>query len=90
MLLFHPGGHEDPGGDGGAEVGQTALVASLDRTQLSSIADGVDDLTRRVAHLAEQLEERHQADAAGALFEAERSLRMASRAVERARRALPA
>jgi len=64
-------------------------VASLEQAQLSSISDGADDLARRAATLGEQLDTGSTSDAANALFEAERSLRMAVRAVERARRSLP-
>ncbi|MCU1357375.1 MAG: hypothetical protein JWM89_2793 [Acidimicrobiales bacterium] len=65
-------------------------MASLDQAQLSSLGDGIDDLARRVAALAEQLDGGANSDGANALYEAERSLRMATRAIERARRALPA
>ena len=64
-------------------------MASLDQAQLSSLGDGIDDLARRVAALAEQLDGGANSDGANALYEAERSLRMATRAIERARRALP-
>ena len=62
-------------------------MASLDHVQLSSVGDAVHDLAERVARLGEELDGT-RSDAANALFEAERSLRMAERAVERARRAL--
>jgi hypothetical protein len=64
-------------------------MPSLDQAQLSSLGDGIDDLAQRAALLAEQLESSDAPDAANALFEAERSLRMAGRAVERARRTTP-
>lgn len=64
----------------------TAAMASLDQAQLSSLADGVDDLAQRLSVMADDLVGGPSNDAAGALFEAERSLRMATRAIERARR----
>jgi hypothetical protein len=70
-------------------VDQTAAMPSLDQAQLSALADGVDDLARRTARLADHLEGSDTSDAANALFEAERSLRMAERAMARARRSLP-
>ena len=63
-------------------------MPSLDRVQLSALGDGVDDLTRRAFALAEQFAQNDSSDGAQALYEAERSLRMASRAIERAARAL--
>ncbi len=63
-------------------------MPSLDQAQLSALADGVDDLAQRAARLADQLDGSEHSDAASALFEAERSLRMAERAMARARRAL--
>lgn len=63
-------------------------MASLDAAQLSSIASGIEDLADRSAALAEDLDTADTAEAANALFEAERSLRMAMRAVERGQRVL--
>lgn len=63
-------------------------MASLDHTQLSALAAGVDDLAHRAAELAESLDQGPTAEAAVAMYEAERSLAMAARAVERARRTL--
>lgn len=68
--------------------GQTAAVTSLDRAQLSAIADSIADATERVAALGEQLDVRGTSDAANSLFEAERALKMATRALTRASRAL--
>jgi hypothetical protein len=75
-------------GGGAGFPGQTLAMASLARSQLSSVSDGIDDLARRVAELADELEGTTSSDAANALYEAERSLRMAIRAVERAGRNL--
>jgi hypothetical protein len=50
---------------------------------------GIDDLARRAASLAEELQAR-EAEAGAAMFEVERSLLMATRSLERARRALSA
>lgn len=63
-------------------------MASLDHAQLSALASGVDELARRSAELAGALEHGLSSEAATALYEAERSLVMAGRAVERARRSL--
>ncbi|MGI8709592.1 MAG: hypothetical protein ACR2LA_01140 [Acidimicrobiales bacterium] len=63
-------------------------MASLDAAQLSSIAAGIEDLADRSAALAEELDTTESADVANALFEAERSLRMAMRSVERGQRVL--
>jgi hypothetical protein len=63
-------------------------MSSLDRAQLSAIAASIDDAIVRVAALGEQLDTGGTADAANALFEAERSLTMATRALERAGKAL--
>jgi len=60
-------------------------VASLDHVQLSSVGDAVHDLAERVARLGEELDGT-RSDAANALFEAERALKMAARALARARR----
>jgi hypothetical protein len=67
--------------------GRLAAMASLPRSQISSVADGIEDLARRVAELADELDG-SSSDSANALYEAERSLRMASRAMERAGRTL--
>ncbi len=63
-------------------------MAQLADAQLSAIAAGVDDTIARVAELAQDLSERHEADAATALYEAERSLAVAGRALARARASL--
>ncbi len=63
-------------------------MATIDAAELSSIVDSVDETTTRVAHLGERLDDGTTSDAANALFEAERSLKMAARALARARRAL--
>lgn len=79
MLFF-------PSGAGGR--GRLTAMSSLDRAQLSAIASSIDDAIVRVAALGEQLDTGGTADAANALFEAERSLTMATRALERAGKAL--
>ena len=58
-------------------------MASLDSAQLSSLAAGIEDLADRSASLADSLDAGNTSDVANALYEAERSLRMAVRAVER-------
>jgi len=63
-------------------------MATLSVAQLSALAAGIDDLSGRVARLAVELEESHEAEAAAALYEVERSLHMANRSMDRARRAL--
>lgn len=63
-------------------------MASHHDAQLSAIAASVDELARRVATLAEQLQDDGQAEPATALFEVERSLRMAERSLDRSRRSL--
>lgn len=63
---------------------------SLDHARLSSLAAAVDELATRAGELAGALEGGLTAEAAVALVEAERSLHMAGRAVERARRVLEA
>ncbi|HMS88931.1 MAG TPA: hypothetical protein PK748_02870 [Acidimicrobiales bacterium] len=63
---------------------------SLDTARLSSLSAGVDDVARRAGELAGELEGGLYAEAAVALFEAERSLAMAGRAVDRARRVVEA
>ncbi len=68
--------------------GRLTAMSSLDRAQLSAIAASIDDAIVRVAALGEQLDTGGTADAANALFEAERSLTMATRALERAGKAL--
>ncbi len=79
MLFFHPAL---------GRPGQTHVMSSLDRAQLSAITASIDDAMVRVAALGEQLDSGGTADAANALFEAERSLAMATRALERAGKAL--
>ena len=69
---------------------QTAPVTSLDRAQLSAITASITDATERVAALGEQLDGGGTSDAANALFEAERALKMAGRALARASRTLGA
>ncbi|HEX2576729.1 MAG TPA: hypothetical protein VHK88_10305 [Aquihabitans sp.] len=63
-------------------------MATIDAAELSSIVDIVDETTTRVAQLGERLDDGSTSDAANALFEAERSLKMAARALARARRGL--
>lgn len=63
---------------------------SLDAARLSSLAAGIDDLSRVAGDLAGELDGGRYAEAAVALYEAERSLAMAGRAVARARRVVEA
>lgn len=63
-------------------------MSSLDRAQLSAITASITDATDRVAALGEHLDVGGTSDAANALFEAERALKMAGRALARANRAL--
>jgi hypothetical protein len=63
---------------------------TLDQARLSSLASAVDDLASLAGELAASLEGGPDGDAAVALYEAERSLNMAGRAVERARRSVEA
>jgi hypothetical protein len=58
------------------------------RAPLASLATQLQELTERAAALGEQLNETPTEDVAGTLFEVERALRSASRALERARRQL--
>ena len=61
---------------------------SLDHARISSLASAVDELASLAGELAGALEGGATGDASIALYEAERSLNMAGRAVERARRAI--
>ncbi|QXC62566.1 hypothetical protein KSP35_07150 [Aquihabitans sp. G128] len=63
---------------------------ALPHAQLSAISSGLDELVVRVAELGEALDADGGSDAANALFEAERALKMATRALARARRSLRA
>jgi hypothetical protein len=63
-------------------------MATLSSAQLSALSSAIDDLGERSAALATELEGEHEAEAAAALYEVERSLRMANRSMDRARRAL--
>ena len=65
-------------------------MASLSSAQLSALSSGIDDLADRAAQLAVDLEATHEAEAAAAMYEVERSLKMANRSMDRARRALDA
>lgn len=64
-------------------------MAAATDPQLSSLGASIDDLARRAAELAQALEADGASEPAGSLFEVERSLRMATRSLERARRSLP-
>ncbi|CAN5416410.1 hypothetical protein BH10ACT1_BH10ACT1_10230 [soil metagenome] len=68
-------------------VGQTRPMPSLPQAQLSAISSGLDETIVRVAELGEQLDNGESGDVANALYEAERALKMAARALARARRA---
>ncbi len=59
-----------------------------DRSELSSLATQVEELTARVAAAGERLDQEPTADAAASLFEVERALRTAGRALDRAARQL--
>jgi len=63
-------------------------MASLDHTRVAALASTVDDHAGRAAELAEQLAAGGDDTVAAVLYEAERSLRMASRTLERAVAAL--
>jgi hypothetical protein len=63
-------------------------MAAPHDAQLSALAATVDELAQRAAELAAALEADGSSEPATALFEVERSLAMASRSVDRARRAL--
>lgn len=64
-------------------------MASASDPQLSSLGASIDDLARRAAELAHALDGDGASEPAASLFEVERSLRMAVRSLERARRTLP-
>jgi hypothetical protein len=64
-------------------------MSSLPDSKLSAVASSLEDLSGRVARLAEELVEDHASESAAILYEVERSLDMATRAVNRARRSLP-
>jgi len=64
-------------------------MASLPDSQLSALASSIEDTSGRVAALAELLTGEGASEAASILFEVERTLDMATRSVNRARRALP-
>lgn len=64
-------------------------MTSSDQAELSALATAISDLSERVAEMAERFQaDDDRADAATALFEAERSLRMGLRHVDRAVRSL--
>lgn len=91
MLFFEHGPCLSPVGPAchrGGERARLQVMASLDRAQLSSIAETVEETVARVADLGERLDGAGTSDAANALFEAERSLKMAGRALARAGRSM--
>ena len=61
-------------------------MAVPDLAQLSVLGSQIEELAQRSGAMVEQLDGPDTAEVATALFEAERSLAMAARAVERARR----
>lgn len=61
-------------------------MASLDHAQLASLVANVEETITGVAELGERLDATGRSDTANALFEAERSLKMAARGLARARR----
>jgi hypothetical protein len=52
---------------------------ALDTAQLSSLSTALDDLSKRVTELADQLHGSSREDAAGELYEVERHLTAAAR-----------
>ena len=64
------------------------MAAPLD-PQLSALGASLEDLVARAASLAQSLEREGAGEPASALYEVERSLQMAVRSVDRARRVLP-
>lgn len=71
-------------------AGQTGTMPAAHDAQLSAIAAAIDDLAARSAALADAVEGEGASEASSALFEVERSLQMAGRSVDRARRSLGA
>jgi hypothetical protein len=65
-------------------VGQNAEMSSSSSAEISVIADGINMYRGRVAGLAEPLIGTPQDDLIAALYEAERALRNAHRAMQRA------
>lgn len=63
-------------------------MASLHNAQLAAITSAVEDNSQRIVDLAGELDESRSSDAIADLYEAERSLRMAGRALARAAKAL--
>jgi hypothetical protein len=63
-------------------------MASLPDSQLSALASNIEDLSGRVTRLAEELASAHASESATILYEVERTLDMAKRSVDRARRSL--
>lgn len=63
-------------------------MSSLDATRLSAIGAAIDDVTDRVTELIESVGTDGIGDAGVALLEAERSLTIARRALDRAQRAV--
>lgn len=59
-------------------------MASLDHARIASLVTSVDEHIDQISELAERLATDGDDDIAAALFEAERSLQMAARALERA------
>jgi hypothetical protein len=64
-------------------------MSSLTDSKLSAVASSLEDLSARVARLAEELDGTGASESASILFEVERSVDMAKRSVDRARRSLP-
>lgn len=76
-------------GGGAVFPARLSAMAPASDPQLSSLGASIDDLARRAAELAQALESDGASEPAASLFEVERSLRMAVRSLERARRTLP-
>lgn len=69
--------------------GETAAVTSSEQAELSALATAIGELSERVGAMAERFQSNDdRTDAATALFEAERSLHMGGRHLERAVRAV--
>ena len=65
-------------------VGKNAAMSSSSAAEISVIADGIDGYRARVAGLAEPFIGSPQEDLLAAFYEAERALRTAHRAMQRA------
>lgn len=64
--------------------GQTAEMSTANFAEIGAIADGIDSYRSRLSGLAEPMIGADKDDLLAALYEAERSLRTAHRAIQRA------